>query len=468
MQSSDNPFLAIDQAIVGDVYTSTTVYDNLAVLCDEFGSRFGGTAGEEAAAAFLQEQFREYGLTGISAEPIEYIGWRRGDLDCRLTSPVERPLDAITLPHSPPANLEAELIDLGAGDPAAFDERADDIRGKIVMVSSANPTGVKRWVHRMEKYGRAVLAGAVGFVFVNHYPGYGPATGGIGRDSGGAGFIPAVSLSYEDGAFVQRLMKRGESVHLRIRSSDEIEPMTSWNVFAGLTGTDSEARTVLLGCHYDGHDIAQGATDPASGVVVVLEAARMLARHAPRAPHTIRFALWGIEEIGLQGSTHYVNTNSAEMDRIRFYLNLDMAGAINPKDIILNEWPDLEPLFRSWSAEMALPYDVGQSLSAHSDHFPFLLAGVPTGAIGTVKKSLSGRGYAHTKYDTLDKADLRSLREAAVLAARLALRIARVSEWPAQRRDPEAVQEKMLTDDGFVEERTLFDRLGAFYAQQAS
>jgi len=30
---------------------------------------------------------------------------------------------------------------------------------------------------------------------------------------------------------------------------------------------------VILGSHYDGHDISQGAVDPASGTVVVMEAA---------------------------------------------------------------------------------------------------------------------------------------------------------------------------------------------------
>ena len=38
--------------------------------------------------------------------------------------------------------------------------------------------------------------------------------------------------------------------------------------------------TVILGCHYDGHDISQGAVDPASGMVLVIEAARILRLYA--------------------------------------------------------------------------------------------------------------------------------------------------------------------------------------------
>lgn len=463
-----NPYLEIDRLIVGDIYTSGEILDNLTTLCDEFGSRFGGTAGEEQAVAFMQRKLAAYGLQNVRAEPVQYIGWRRGEVSLAITGPVTRPLPCITLPHSPPAELTAAVIDLGDGAPADFDARAEEIRGKIVLVTSANPPSVKRWVHRMEKYGRAVLAGATGFIFVNHYAGFGPATGGIGPEAGGAGWIPAVSLSLEDGAYLRRLIKQQDEVRVHIHSTDVVEPMTSWNVVAELPGSDPDAQIVMLGCHYDGHDISQGALDPASGTVAVLEAARVLAAYAPRAPHTLRFALWGIEEIGLFGSIRYVTAHADELDRIRFYLNMDMAGAVNPKDIVLNEWPELARPFAAWSREMTLPYEVGQSLSAHSDHYPFMLAGVPTGAIGSVKQDLSGRGYGHTMFDTLDKAELRSLREAAVLAARLALRIARAEDWPASRRAPALVREKMQSDPGFVAERALFERVDAFYKASRS
>src|SRR5438105_602828 len=42
----DRSLLAIEQAFLGDIYTSREVMDNLEVLCDEFGSRWGGTEGE--------------------------------------------------------------------------------------------------------------------------------------------------------------------------------------------------------------------------------------------------------------------------------------------------------------------------------------------------------------------------------------------------------------------------------------
>jgi Zn-dependent M28 family amino/carboxypeptidase len=460
--TTPNPHLLTDQKIIGDVYTSTELMDNLTTLCDEFGSRFGGTPGEKQAAEFIKAKLEAYGLQNVHLEEVPYEGWRRGTVSLEILEPIQRTLPCISLPHSPPASLEAELVDLDEGAPDDFDTRANEIAGKIVLTTSeVNPNEEKRWIHRNEKYGRSLLAGATGFIFVNHYPGYGPATGGIGED--GAGFIPGISVALEDGRFLQRLLAKQGRVKLRITSTDVVEPMISWNVIGDLPGSLQPDQIVMLGSHYDGHDISQGAGDPASGTVAVLEAARVLAQYAPDLPCTVRFALWGVEEIGLIGSTQYAEKHVAELDNIRFYLNMDSAGVIEHKDIQLNKWENLAPTFEAWSQEMARDFRVGQSVNAHSDHYPFLMAGVPTGGINGVRRKQSGgRGYGHTKYDTLDKVEERGLREAAVFAARLALRIAHHPAWPAQRRSAEAVAEVLDNPDN-REETEIFDRIRAFY-----
>lgn len=466
---SNNPFLAIDRQMAGEIYTSREVMDVLTVLCDEFGSRFGGTEGERQAAEFIKARLESYGLSDVHLEPFEYLGWERGECELRLTNPVQRPIAAITLPHSPAADLSGELVDLEDGRPEDFERLAADIVGKIVVVSSdPHPPGVERWIHRNEKYGRSLLAGAMGFIFVNHYPGYGPATGGIGPDDlSQGGLIPGISVSREDGAYLQRLMEKGP-VTIRLTSSDRIVPMTSWNVIGDLRGRHHPQQMVMMGSHYDGHDISQGAEDPASGTAAVMEAARVLACYArAQLGGTVRVALWGVEEIGLVGSTAYARQHEAELDNIRFYLNMDSAGAIHPKDIILNQWPELEGTMKAWSQETALPFAVGQSLSAHSDHYPFMIAGVPTGSIGSVRPTKGGRGYGHTRYDTLDKVELRGLREAADLAARVMLRVAAAEEWPVIRRDATAVQ-KALERPDFQEEAELFAQVAAFYQEAAS
>lgn len=461
---TNNPFLTQDQQIVGDVYTSTEAMDNLTILCDDFGSRFAGTEGERQAAEFMKAKLEEYGLSNVHLEPVDYTGWTRGEARLEIVSPIHKVIPCISLPHSPPADLEAVIVDMGDGVPADFDERADEIKGNVVLTTSVvSPGDLKRWIHRSEKYGRSILAGAVGFIFVNHYPAYGPATGGIGFE-GKEALIPGISVNLEDGRFIQRLIKRKGEVKIRLTTTDRCEPMTSWNVIGDLPGTKTPETVVMFGCHYDGHDISQGAGDPASGAVAVMEAARVLARYANSLPGTVRFVLWGIEEIGLLGSKHYVKAHADELSHIRFYLNMDAAGMVVDKGIVLNEWPELKSIFEAWSEEMALEFEVGQSVSAFSDHFPFFMAGVPTGGMQQVRRGLGGRGYGHTRYDTLDKINLTSLREASVLAARLALRLASADHWPVSQRDPQEVL-KLLDSPDYREEAEFRKQLTAFYAE---
>jgi len=457
-----NPFLAVDKKIVGDVYTSQEVMENLLVLCDDFGSRFGGTQGERQAAEFFEAKMEAYGLSNVHLEPFEYVGWTRGEVKLEIASPIEKEIHCISLPHSPPADLEGLIVDLGEGAPKVFDERADEIEGKIVMVSSVGrPHGTKRWIHRGAKYDRSLMAGATGFIFVNHYPAYGPATGSIGHD--GEGLIPGIGICKEEGEFIKRLLKRKGQVKICLTSTDQSSPMTSWNIIGDLPGNEYPEQVVMLGCHYDGHDISQGAEDPASGAVAVLEAARVLAKYAPELPRTIRFALWGVEEIDLLGSRYHAQLYADHLSNIRFYLNMDSAGTVNnQRDIVLNEWPELKLVFERWSQEMALDFAVGSSVTAYSDHFPFFMAGVPTGGMQTAHSTSSGRGYGHTQYDTVDKVELTGLREAAVLAARLALRLSSEEDWPVAGRSKEAVLELLDTPE-YQEEQAYRERIDAFY-----
>ncbi|MFT5196972.1 MAG: hypothetical protein ACI85U_004012, partial [Candidatus Promineifilaceae bacterium] len=50
--------------------------------------------------------------------------------------------------------------------------------------------------------------------------------------------------------------------------------------------------------------------------------------------------------------------------------------------------------------------------------------------------STGGRGFGHTRYDTLDKVAVRELQDAAHLASLIAMRVASVpaDEWPATHR----------------------------------
>ena len=341
---ADNPFLEIEQRLMGDIWTSSEPMDNLTVLCDDFGSRFPGTAGERQAAEFFERKFREYGCRNAHLEPYDYMGWTRGEATLTILSPGKRELPCISLPMCPPADVEADFVDVGNGAPADFERRQAELAGGLVMASSKPPVGLGRSVHRTEKYHRSLLGGAAGFIFMNQYPGLGPQTGSIAFDR--EALIPGVSIAKEEGEYLRRLARRHGKVRLRLRTTDRSETRESWNVLAELPGRTHSDEWVMLGCHYDGHDIAQGAEDPASGAVAVLEAARVLAKYAAEDLGCgVRFIEFGTEEIGLIGAYRYAAAHDAELDRLRFLINMDAAGGGGRKGLSVNQWPELTPFF---------------------------------------------------------------------------------------------------------------------------
>ena len=123
-----NPFLATERRMLGDIYTSSEVMDNLAVLCDEFGSRFAGTPGERQAVDFFLEKFGEYGLENVHAEEYGYLGWTRGPAGLEVLRPVARELPCISLPYCPAATVEAALVSHDAVLEAAVVGKEDEQR----------------------------------------------------------------------------------------------------------------------------------------------------------------------------------------------------------------------------------------------------------------------------------------------------------------------------------------------------
>src|SRR5206468_481789 len=97
---------------------------------------------------------------------------------------------------------------------------------------------------------------------------------------------------------------RKEDVGLvRISPTTDVGVHSS-NVVGVLDG--SERGAILLGAHHDSrHGACPGASDDASGVAVVLEAARILAKIPHR--HTLIFASFaGEETLGLPGSKEFL------------------------------------------------------------------------------------------------------------------------------------------------------------------
>ncbi len=117
------------------------------------------------------------------------------------------------------------------------------------------------------------------------------------------------------------LQSRFEALGLQVRlqHSDDLG-LELTNVVAELPGTTRPEEIVLVGAHFDAFYL--GADDNASGVAALLELARVLSQH--RFERTLRFVGFDMEELGLAGSTSYVDTLSD--DRLVAALIFDSIG----------------------------------------------------------------------------------------------------------------------------------------------
>ncbi len=115
-------------------------------------------------------------------------------------------------------------------------------------------------------------------------------------------------------------------VHLKVKSNWEIKPV--YDVIGKIQGSTFADEWVIRGNHHDGW--VNGAEDPISGMVAVLEEARALGelvKSGWKPKRTIIYCAWDGEEPGLLGSTEWAE---AHYDELRAhgvaYINSDSNG----------------------------------------------------------------------------------------------------------------------------------------------
>ncbi|HEV8661493.1 MAG TPA: transferrin receptor-like dimerization domain-containing protein [Thermoanaerobaculia bacterium] len=115
-------------------------------------------------------------------------------------------------------------------------------------------------------------------------------------------------------------------VHISLQFNWDLVP--AYDVIARLPGTDRSDQWVIHGNHHDAW--VNGADDPLSGQVAMLEEARaigQLAKSGWRPKRTIIFAAWDGEEEGLLGSTEWAEMHASELQQHAVaYINSDTNG----------------------------------------------------------------------------------------------------------------------------------------------
>jgi carboxypeptidase Q len=341
------------------------VMEYAAGLMDGIGPRLTGSPAMAAASQWAVGQLTAMGCSNAHLESWgEFgLGWTQSSTSLSIVAPGSGTFLAQATPWSPPTNGEvvAHLIAVpGIQNEDEFTPWKGKLKGKVILYGHAamspdvDPEDVPRMEHadaaKLASYGRYPLDEPAqtldyrkvfaGFAFQEKVakffadegaiavimPG---GSGGILHDDlnsslGWSVFrperrqrIPAEVIETEGRDRLSRLLdqKVPVKVKLRIETRIDDEHAQGFNTIAEIAGTDPKLKdeVVMVGGHLDSWFAGTGATDNGAGVVVAMEAMRILNSLEAKPKRTIRIALWSGEEQGLLGSFGYVTGHYATL-----------------------------------------------------------------------------------------------------------------------------------------------------------
>jgi Zn-dependent M28 family amino/carboxypeptidase len=247
--------------------------------------------------------------------------------------------------------------------------------------------------------------------------------------------VPQVSVSVEHYNRMVRIIKTGVPVKMDLDFKCHFVKGDGmgYNTVAELPGSDKKDEVVMVGGHMDSWHSGTGATDNAAGVVVAMEAVRILKAAGLQPRRTVRVALWSGEEQGLFGSRAYVAQHfgtrqtgadgtpslvaKPEHSKISAYFNLDN-GTGKIRGIYQQSNAKVGPIFADWLKPFA---DMGASTvtirnTGSTDHVSFDGVGIPGFQFIQDTIEYDSRTH-HSNQDVYDRIQMDDLKQAAVIMA---------------------------------------------------
>ncbi|GAA2994290.1 M28 family metallopeptidase [Actinokineospora diospyrosa] len=161
---------------------------------------------------------------------------------------------------------------------------------------------------------------------------------------------------------------------------------TGYNLIADWPGGDAN-NVLMAGAHLDSVSAGPGINDNGSGSAGLLEVALAVSRAQARPTKHLRFGWWGAEELGLVGSTAYVNSlSTTDRAKIKGYLNFDMTGSPNPAYFVYSSSGQptgssaLQSALEEHFRNIGVPTET-TSVGGRSDHAAFARSGIPVGGL---------------------------------------------------------------------------------------
>ena len=504
---SDAPDLAMYARIRDEGTARSRVMDYATELMDGIGPRLTGSEPLAKATAWAMDRLAAAGSSNVQKESWgEFgMGWQQRNVWVRLIEPYPANFVAAAGPWSPatPGAVTADVVSVsGFGDEKGFEPLRGTLRGKIVLLGRASslpetfpidkPLSERFDDAALAEFGRTPPETAQGAadeferafanaVFLERMSRFfadegvravmvpsgnnprGGASGGTLYADWNANLgmyayrkdramrVPLVIVAVEEYLRMTRLFAKKVPVKVEVNvdvsfTGDRVE---GFNVLADIPGADARRRNqvVMVTAHLDSWAAGTGATDDGAGVVIAMEAMRILNALRVQPARTIRIALWTGEEQGLLGSLAYVNRHIASLPRaatpeqsqipeamrrrvgpvvpkpghasLSAVYNMDLGGG-KIRGIGLGGNAALVPVFEQWIAPLK---DLGVTLittrpRCPGDCRPFFEAGIPVPGVIQDPLEYDTRTH-HTNSDTYDRLVPEDLRQAAIVVATL-------------------------------------------------
>lgn len=402
--------------LIQEAMKPSPIGQNLERLTDGIGGRVPGTPAMDRAIDWGAEGLKAAGADSVRTEKFSIQNsWAEGATEMRVVEPESFPVRAVSIAWAAalPPRHHVPVIDIGAGTAEDF-ARVGNLEGKILLVPQGE---LKTWGDLDAEYdkareviSRAMRAKVMAIAFQSTRP-YDLLYRHTHTEHGEIEKVPMLIVSREDGGRMSRLIAAGQALYADLSIPNKIGgPIESANVIGELKGNEKPDEVVILGAHLDSWDLGTGALDNGCGVALVIDVLRTIKASGLRPRRTIRFILFSGEEEGLLGSRAYVADHRDEMDNIDAMIAYDdgngrMTGfSLGGRKDIAEEVKKLIAPLKGYDAT-ALTFDA----SADTDHFDFLLEGVPTLYANQVEANYIINYHAMS--DTFDKVNLAELKK---------------------------------------------------------
>ena len=435
---------------------------NLHRLTDEVGGRVPGTVAMQHAVAWGVQAFTAAGADSVHTEGFTIqASWTEGATEMNATTAYQvdaskvgggtvlsafrvRAVSVAWAPALAPVK-HVPVIDVGEGTEADF-KKAGDVSGKIVLVHT---TVLKTWDDLFAEYAKAppvidlavkAKVRAVAFMATReHDILYRHTNSGAGEIDK----LPMVIVAREDGERMARLLAAGNLVWADLSIPNQIGgAIKTSNVIAEIRGSEKPDEFVILGAHLDSWELGTGALDNGCNAALVVDALRAIKASGVKPRRTIRFILFSGEEQGLLGSRAYAFNHRAELDKSAGVIIYD-SGTGKTTGFSLGGRKDVLPKAKDLIAPLA-QFDVKElktDMEWGTDHFDFMLEGVPTFVADQVEANYLENYHAIS--DTYDKVDFPQLKKHVAEAAALSVELADLPEKIGPRLSRDQIEQTM-------------------------